>query len=510
MPATSQVTITPISTSLSLCLIDIFERVAHRAGAVLLDTCGSTKSNGRYNVMVWEPSATVTAKHGEAPLVQLDGEKAFTTDLQPFEAVTHYLHGSVANLKVDETSQSLAKQLPFIVGVTGFAGYDAGRYYEKLPANAAQTYTTPDFSVGLYLSSLIEDTVTGTLYFCSATGETTPPDFVIQPNFATDFEDSADTGDFCEESDHIGRVSLASINDEKTQGDDIAKTPFSLTSDWKSNLTKEAYIDRIERIHDYLKAGDCYQVNMAQRFTAAYTGDCWHAYRALRESNQAPFSAFIQLKNSTILSISPERFISVKQGVVETKPIKGTRPRFSDEAKDAQSAQSLLTASKDRAENLMIVDLLRNDLSKHCKPHSVKVPELFALESYEAVHHLVSTVVGELNDDATPLDLLASSFPGGSITGAPKIRAMEIIDELEVHRRNIYCGSIFYMGFREDMDSSICIRTLLAENNQLHCWAGGGIVLDSVANDEYKETLDKVSKILPVLTSHFGAGREQS
>ena len=186
---------------------------------------------------------------------------------------------------------------------------------------------------------------------------------------------------------------------------------------------------------------------------------------------------------------------------METKPIKGTRPRFSDEAKDAQSAQSLLTASKDRAENLMIVDLLRNDLSKHCKPHSVKVPELFALESYEAVHHLVSTVVGELNDDATPLDLLASSFPGGSITGAPKIRAMEIIDELEVHRRNIYCGSIFYMGFREDMDSSICIRTVLAENNRLHCWAGGGIVLDSVPSEEYQETLDKVSKILPVLES---------
>ncbi|MBQ4831179.1 aminodeoxychorismate synthase component I [Alteromonas sp. MMG017] len=501
MPATSLITITPISTSPSLCLVDIFERVAHCTGAILLDTCGSTKSNGRYNVMVWEPSATVTAKHGEAALVQLAGNEAFATDLLPFEAVTHYLHASVANLKVHELSQSLANRLPFIVGVAGFAGYDAGRYYEKLPAKAAQTYTTPDFSVGLYLSSLIEDTVTGTLYFCSAKGETTPPDFITQPSSDTDFTDGADD---------TNQACLASINDEKVQGEDDTKTSFSLTSEWKSNLTKEAYIGCIERIHDYLKAGDCYQVNMAQRFSATYTGDCWQAYRALRESNQAPFSAFIQLKNSTILSISPERFISVKQGVVETKPIKGTRPRFSDEAEDARSAQSLLTASKDRAENLMIVDLLRNDLSKHCKPHSVKVPELFALESYEAVHHLVSTVVGELNDDATPLDLLASSFPGGSITGAPKIRAMEIIDELEVHRRNIYCGSIFYMGFREDMDSSICIRTLLGENNQLHCWAGGGIVLDSVANDEYKETLDKVSKILPVLTSHFGAGREQS
>jgi len=193
--------------------------------------------------------------------------------------------------------------------------------------------------------------------------------------------------------------------------------------------------------------------------------------------------------------------LRVKDGIVETKPIKGTRPRFKNPLKDKASADSLLSAEKDRSENLMIVDLLRNDISKHCKPHSVKVPALFALESYEAVHHLVSTVTGELNETASPLELLAAAFPGGSITGAPKIRAMEVIDELEPHRRNIYCGSVFYMGYREDMDSSICIRTVLAENNRLHCWAGGGIVLDSVPTEEYQETLDKVSKILPVLES---------
>ena len=147
----------------------------------------------------------------------------------------------------------------------------------------------------------------------------------------------------------------------------------------------------------------------------------------------------------------------------------------------------------------MIVDLLRNDLSKHCQPGSVDVPQLFALESYAAVHHMVSTVVGRLNDDASPLDLLAGAFPGGSITGAPKVRAMEIIDELEPHCRNIYCGSMLYMGFRQDMDSSICIRTLLAENGHIYCWAGGGIVLDSDAQEEYQETLDKVARILPEL-----------
>ena len=217
----------------------------------------------------------------------------------------------------------------------------------------------------------------------------------------------------------------------------------------------------------------------------------------------------MKLANSSIASISPERFLKVVNKIVETKPIKGTRPRFADKEEDAASASSLLTAEKDRAENLMIVDLLRNDISKHCVPHSVTVPSLFALESYEAVHHLVSTVTGVLHDNVSPLKLLASAFPGGSITGAPKIRAMEVIDELEIHRRNIYCGSMFYMGFREDLDSSICIRTLLAEKEQIHCWAGGGIVLDSVPEDEFQETLDKVSKILPVLSSQFGSNSDK-
>ena len=162
-----------------------------------------------------------------------------------------------------------------------------------------------------------------------------------------------------------------------------------------------------------------------------------------------------------------------------------------------------MSAEKDRAENLMIVDLLRNDLSKHCRPGSVKVPALFALESYEAVHHMVSTVTGELNISDSAIQLLAGAFPGGSITGAPKIRAMEIIDELEPDRRNIYCGSMMYSGIRGDLDSSICIRTLLAENGQLHCWAGGGIVLDSNPDEEYQETLDKVAKILPVLSQNY-------
>jgi para-aminobenzoate synthetase component 1 len=273
-------------------------------------------------------------------------------------------------------------------------------------------------------------------------------------------------------------------------------------------MSQEQYTEKLSCISSYLQAGDCYQINLAQRFSASYIGDEWQAYQQLRVANHAPFSAFIRLVDSVVMSISPERFLSVNEQVVQTKPIKGTRPRFNDPIQDQQQIESLLNTEKDRAENLMIVDLLRNDLSKHCQPGSVNVPELFKLESFAAVHHLVSTVTGKLKTSSSVMDLLQGAFPGGSITGAPKIRAMQIIDELEPNNRNIYCGSIGYLGILGDMDTNICIRTLLCEksseqsNNQqtIHCWAGGGIVLDSNAKDEYQESLDKVSKILPVLS----------
>ena len=196
--------------------------------------------------------------------------------------------------------------------------------------------------------------------------------------------------------------------------------------------------------------------------------------------------------------------MQVKGKQVETKPIKGTRKRDKDPERDSALSEELLGSEKDKAENLMIVDLLRNDLSKHCEPHSVTVPQLFALESYPAVHHMVSTVLGTLKQRVSPLLLLKGAFPGGSITGAPKLRAMQIIAELEPDKRSIYCGSIGYIGVKNDMDTNICIRTVLAENNHLYCWAGGGIVLDSDIESEYQESLDKVARILPILEETLG------
>ena len=441
----------------------LFEKIAHQPWSLLLDTSGSKKSDGRYNIMVFHPYRVVEAKNGEVVLIEPASKKAHSVSEAPFEATQKYLHSYVAGAKLSSSIKS-TQELPFIVGVAGMAGYDAGRFYEALPSQAKDCYATPDFCVGLYLYSLIEDTHTGEFFYCSCDGSTFP-----------------------------------SIFDE--ENDTASQEAFALTSSFSSNLTREDYKNRLTKIDAYLRAGDCYQVNMAQRFSATFKGNMWQAYSELRKQNQAPFSAYFCTPYGSVASISPERFIKVKSRCVETKPIKGTRPRFKDPVADQKSADSLLSAEKDRAENLMIVDLLRNDISKHCEPHTVNVPALFALESYQAVHHLVSTVTGKLKKDASPLTLLTSAFPGGSITGAPKIRAMEVIDELEPDRRNIYCGSIFYMGFREDMDSSICIRTVLAENNTLYCWAGGGIVLDSDAADEYQETLDKVSKIIPVLSS---------
>ncbi|MCL4137823.1 UNVERIFIED_CONTAM: hypothetical protein GTU68_031100 [Idotea baltica] len=227
----------------------------------------------------------------------------------------------------------------------------------------------------------------------------------------------------------------------------------------KSALESEQYHAAFNKIKQYIHEGDCYQVNLAKRFEIAANGDPWHAYKLLRQHNAAPFSTFFSTPELSIMSSSPERLLKLDQGQVETKPIKGTRPRDSSNLKrDTALANELQSSLKDRAENLMIVDLLRNDLGKVCQPGSIAVPKPFALESFATVHHLVSTITGKLADTQSAISLLRACFPGGSITGAPKLRAMEIIEELEPDRRGAYCGSMAYIGFDGNMDSNILIR----------------------------------------------------
>ncbi|CCQ12349.1 Para-aminobenzoate synthase, aminase component [Pseudoalteromonas luteoviolacea B = ATCC 29581] len=424
-----------------------FDAFASTQYAMLLDSANSEHENGRYDIIVAWPKRHLEARNGE---YLFDGKAVSCAQ-------------TVMNEQLAALSTKNPFDVPFCGGWVGYFSYDLGRYLETMPSKAVKDIDLPELFAGLYVDALIFDKQQQKWFY------------VCQPNF--------------------NRLDLFLAQIAKTQH----YATFALQSQWRSNLSETDYSDRFLRIHEYLKSGDCYQINLAQRFSADFEGSPWLAYKKLRIANRAPFSAYINHPDGAILSVSPERFIKVTNKQVETKPIKGTLPRGKNEAEDTRLAQKLKNSSKDQAENVMIVDLLRNDLGKVAKPGSVQVPKLFDIESFPAVHHLVSTVTSLLADDKTPLDQLFAAFPGGSITGAPKIRAMEIIEELEPHRRSIYCGSIGYVSACGKMDTSITIRTLVAQKNTLYCWAGGGIVMDSNCQMEYQETLHKVNKILPLL-----------
>jgi para-aminobenzoate synthetase component 1 len=268
----------------------------------------------------------------------------------------------------------------------------------------------------------------------------------------------------------------------------------------RSNFTRSGYLEAVARVIEYIFAGDIFQANLSQRLQARLVGTPFELYRRLRQCNPAPFAAYLDFGRVVVASSSPERFLRVHDGrAVETRPIKGTRPRGVGPEHDAALALALAESDKDRAENVMIVDLLRNDLSRVCRPGTVRVPELFALEHYQTVHHLVSTVVGELAPEHGPVDLLRAAFPGGSITGAPKVRAMQIIAELEPTRRAVYCGSIGYLSVTGALDTSIVIRTYLLLGRDVYFQVGGGIVADSDPEEEYRETLDKACGLIAAL-----------
>ena len=277
--------------------------------------------------------------------------------------------------------------------------------------------------------------------------------------------------------------------------------PFRVRAGPVSNLDRDAYAAAFHAVQEHIRRGDCYQVNLTQRFEAEADGDAWHAYLRLREINPAPFAAYLDLPDGKVVCSSPERFLRLRDGHVETKPIKGTRPRSQDHERDRALAEELRTSAKDRAENVMIVDLLRNDLGKCCVPGSVRASKLFDVESFASVHQLVSTVEGRLAKDMHALDLVAACFPGGSITGAPKVAAMKIIEELEPQRRSVYCGSIGYVGFDGNMDTNIAIRTLVQQGSRVYTWAGGGVVADSKVDAEYQESLDKAAAMLAVMNA---------
>lgn len=428
---------------------ELFELIAGEPWSILLDSGYPFITQGRFDIMASRPYCTLVTR-GERTWITEQGRVTVSTE-DPFELVKRALGKNARNFS----------GIPFCGGALGYFGYDLGRRLERLPEHSADDLPIPDMAIGLYDRVAVVDHQRRRTWLI---GEPRAP------RHSSAWND-------------LERL-LRSAPQAR-----IAR--FSAGGPVRSNMDKAGYTAAFNRIKHYIKEGDCYQVNLAQRFTIPVQGDGWDVYLQLRKSNPAPFAGFMRLPDGCVLSSSPERFLNVCNGLVETKPIKGTIRRSVFAYEDKALAAQLLESEKDRAENLMIVDLLRNDLGKNCQIGSVAVPRLFALESFATVHHLVSTVTGKLAEGRHALDLLRGCFPGGSITGAPKVRAMEIIEELEPHRRYVYCGSLGYVGFDGAMDTNIAIRTAVQCGDNVHFWAGGGIVSDSTADSEYDECFIK-------------------
>ncbi|MGZ8263545.1 MAG: aminodeoxychorismate synthase component I [Burkholderiales bacterium] len=440
----------------------LFEAIADWPWAVFLDSGLHHPGQSRYDILAAQPYLRVVTR---GALTEVNGEGIELTRDDPFELLRKLL----------EPDPACRSPLPFCGGAIGYFGYDLARRLERLPSGACDAERIPDMAIGIYDWALVVDHLERRTWLVGQGRDA-----------ETDLK-----------WDGLVRMFSAPPGER-------ARAPFRVTSPVVSNLTRNGYANAFERIKRYIDAGDCYQVNLAQRFSASAVGDPWLAYQALRILNPAPFAAYLSTPYAHVLCASPERFLRVENGEVETRPIKGTRPRAGHARIDAQIAQALRASEKDRAENVMIVDLLRNDLSKNCRLGSVKVPRLFDVETFATVHHLVSTVTGTLAPGRDALDLMRGCFPGGSITGAPKVRAMEIIEEVEPNRRGVYCGAIGYVGFDGGMDVNIAIRTLVMSRGEIRFWAGGGIVADSRLEDEYQETFDKAAALLKLLQQAAG------
>lgn len=448
----------------------LFAHFAKEEGAVLLDSALSMTELGRYSFIALDPFLSMIAKDTK---IKLDSDYLGlqeTISGNPFTVLQTYL-----NLYKITKHPDLP---PFQGGAVGYLGYDLCHHLERLQQYPPDDLQFPDLALGFYDVVLAFDHhQQQAMIISSGLPETEP---VLQAaraqKRAYDLLEKMKVKEKI--SNHINLVKL-SLN--------------KITS----NFTQTNYEQAVEQVRDYIEAGDIYEANISQRFTTILPAHAepYQLYQQLRRINPAPFAAYMHFADTVIASASPERFLKLAEGVVESRPIKGTCKRSSDLAEDASLAQALLCSEKDRCENIMIVDLLRNDLSKVCLSHSVRVPQLCGLETYATVHHLVSVVTGQVQPGYGSLDVLMAAFPGGSITGTPKIRAMEIIAELESHARGPYCGCLVYFGFDGSMDSAITIRTFCLQGNQLTFQVGGAIVADSDPKAEYEETLNKAAAL---------------
>ncbi|MGL5207435.1 MAG: aminodeoxychorismate synthase component I [Acidaminococcaceae bacterium] len=423
--------------------------------AFFLDSSLHVGEIGQYSFVGADPFLTFSCKGDNCCIKHRDGRKENFTD-NPFLVLKRLL---------GRYSAPVHPKIPFTGGAVGFFGYDLCHFIEKLPRTAVDDIGNDDCFFAFYDGIYAVEVATGKIS-------------MIALGFGRSEEETLDKL----ENDLLA---IAGQSKERV----ISSKPGTKTFD--CNMTKPEYLSAVQKIREYIRAGDIYQANFTQRFSCPYHGNPLSLYETLRSLNPAPFAAFLDTGECVIASSSPERLAKVRNGVIETRPIKGTIARGKTAEEDEKQSLTLLNSEKDRSELLMIVDLERNDLSKVAQKGTVRVEKLFAIETYATVHHFVAVVTASVSPECDLIDCVRAIFPGGSITGAPKIRAMEIIDELEPTQRNVYTGAIGYLGFDGSMDLNIAIRTILIKDNKAYFQAGGGIVWDSVPESEYQESLLK-------------------
>jgi para-aminobenzoate synthetase component 1 len=462
---------------------------------LFLDSAGSAQGGphaplGRYSYLGADPAYVVRSRGTSAERRAMPGG-AWTA--VPGDAVA-----AAMRLLAPHRSAPDPALPPFQGGLAGYIGYDWGGVLERVPPARYDDLAVPDAVLGLYDWVIAWDHAQGRAWIVS-TG--VPDDGDARERRARERARMAVRRLSDPPAGPPPGAAAAAPGDagDRPPSYPVLGVPDAEAVGLRSTFTHRGYLNAVTRVREYILAGDIFQANLSQRFDAPLRDAPLALYGRLRSRNPAPFAAYLDCDEFQILSASPERFLRLEGDAVETRPIKGTRPRGQGPMHDAALGRALAESAKDRAENVMIVDLLRNDLSRVCRPGTVRVPELFALEQHPTVHHLVSTVVGRLADGGDAEALLRATFPGGSITGAPKVRAMEIIAELEPTRRGVYCGSIGWIGFGGDMDTSIVIRTFVARGGRVYFQAGGGIVADSDPELEYQETLDKARGLIAAL-----------
>jgi para-aminobenzoate synthetase component 1 len=447
-----------------------FEAFVRRPFSFFLDSGMDPGKLGRYSFMGSDPFLVLRSRGDE--IILLRDSKEEVREGNPFDVL-----GELLDVYTLDRNRA---DIPFVGGAVGYFSYDLGRFIERLPDTAIDDLHLPECYLAFYDAVVAYDHLAGKT-------------FVISIGFP-ELEESTRLRRAEERLREIRNRVLLSPPPLAT-GEGASHGSSKLTA----NFTHEDYLKAVETAREYICAGDIFQVNLSQRFEAEINMTPYELYKRLRKINPAPFANYFGFNGVSIVGASPERFLKVSGDRVETRPIKGTRPRGKTTQEDGRLAQSLLASAKDRAENVMIVDLERNDIGRVCRYGTVKVTELAILETYPTVFHLTSTVVGQLREGRNRTDLLKATFPGGSITGAPKVRSMEIIDELEPTRRSVYTGSLGYLSFNGDMDLDIVIRTIIVKDNRVYFQVGGAITYDSDPEAEYIETLDKGRAMMQAL-----------